>query len=69
MTISDLATALFDRADAEDVSSLDLFHDAVLTLAPEDVAALALAMELCPIHHCDDQICADDADPECADLR
>jgi hypothetical protein len=30
----------------------------------ELLRALELAMELCPIHHCDDQICLDDYETE-----
>lgn len=28
-----------------------------------------LSYDLCPLHECDIEICADDADPECAEYR
>lgn len=38
-------------------------------LRPEHYRALALAADICPIHDQDLDSCADDDEPDCADLR
>lgn len=53
-----LAVALLDN---EEQDYLDLYRAAILRLAQ--------AMEICPIHICDPQICADDGVTECQGVR
>lgn len=64
----------YDEARSELIGVL-----ARLILAEEDTdfidgyeavcADLALALELCPMHHCDYRICVDDDIRECAEVR
>lgn len=41
----------------------------ILDLDTDSMTALRYAYEICPIHRCDDAICADDNITECAHLR
>ena len=43
--------------------------DMIDELDADETRRLLESYELCPIHRCDDAICADDANPECAHLR
>lgn len=58
------------------LSDFDSIHPALTTIAdmidaltPADLRIMLESFELCPIHRCDDAICADDDNPECAHLR
>lgn len=53
----------------EDDDYLDAYEAAIQGMTPADATALARMMEICPIHRCDDSICADDADETCAAAR
>lgn len=58
------------------LSDFDSIHPALTTIADmideldaDETRRLLESYELCPIHRCDDAICADDANPKCAHLR
>ncbi len=46
-----------------------LFTDLVALLDPAHVPPLLRRLDLCPVHRCDAQICADDENPECVEER
>ena len=82
---ADHAAYIINRAiAAHDDAFLDEFLDAILTSsdnpAIDDIYAILcadsairdeilLSLEICPIHECDIEICADDDETECAHLR
>lgn len=72
--ISTLAIMLLNASDLTDPRLADADHITLLhaltpILTPSDRHDLALACDLCPIHTCDIEICADDDDAECRSLR
>lgn len=45
----------------DDIDYIEAYEEAATKLDADDAAALAAMLEICPIHHCDDAICRDDA--------
>lgn len=75
----DFAQLLRDPAFDNELTELILFNeidpidaiDALHALCPDtpEFTAFAQSFEICPMHRCDEQICADDEITECAHLR
>lgn len=62
----DRSTLTTKQAALADLLTTDFW----LLLAEEERrTALAESLDLCPIHFCDADSCADDAEPECEHLR
>ena len=69
-----LPPAIREAVDALNVAIAHVADDDtldfdLLSLVVGARTAIAEAWEVCPIHECDDSICADDDDPACAHLR
>jgi hypothetical protein len=76
--ISTLAIMLLDSATSDladrDPRIADLDHLALMRaiqpiLTASDFTDLCFATDLCPMHLIDIEICADDANPDCAAIR
>lgn len=69
MTTTELITRTADRM-IESPDLLDFMIDELRPyIAPHLFAELMLAIDFCPMHACDRDICADDDIAECADIR
>lgn len=60
-----ITTIATDPDDTDDAEILD----ALAMINPDFALIFAAANELCPLHYCDLQICADDEIAECAQYR
>lgn len=76
MTNHNIELAAIDRAAAHLLELLERDIDILETLElmrplipPFAFSLLCFSIELCPMHICDDRICADDQNPECAAYR
>lgn len=75
-TMIDPDALIATLADIDDTLDIDR-NDLIILLAAhldeshdDDTARdFLLSYDICPIHTCDIEICADDDDPECAELR
>jgi hypothetical protein len=66
-----LLATLIDCDDDLNIDYLD-FHLLIarhLTETNRDANEYLLSYDICPMHRCDAEICADDDEPECAALR
>jgi hypothetical protein len=67
-----LDTLIAICAAAQDSDAIE-FYDAILELRPlldqRQFELLCCAFEICPIHECDFDTCADDDQSECEELR
>jgi len=52
-----------------DYDILPLLESLQLITNPDDFNSICSMIELCPMHICDERICADDEITECANLR
>lgn len=61
----------FYDAIADGESANPAIHDLILMLMTNNAifTETLLSFDLCPIHECDIEICIDDNDSSCADLR
>lgn len=69
--IKALADALLwaqDGANAGE-SAIDYLHHIKPILTPADHADLCIALDVCPVHVCDVEICDDDEEQECEAIR
>lgn len=60
---------LADDHPDNDRDLLDIINEICSMLPDADAAELRLRLDLCPIHHCDLDTCADDDRLECSDYR
>lgn len=58
--IAGIATKIFEYPD-DDLDFIEVWE----AISKFFMHTLADALELCPIHHCDSQICIDDGETEC----
>lgn len=65
-----LANALLNiSADEDEADMLEAVEALRSLLQQQDYEELCEALEVCPIHACDEEICRDDENEECAGLR
>jgi hypothetical protein len=67
--IETIAQRIQDDMTERDLDHLDAYQAAKASLTAEEAFDLALALELCPVHGCDYEICRDDENPECRAAR
>lgn len=69
--IAALATHIIDAAtaDDDDTDLYDLIDAARFFITADAHHDLLLALEICPMHETDMQICADDSNDDCAYMR
>lgn len=62
-----VAEAIFQAfTDDDGPDPIEAFDAVLPSLSTEEAQELALALELCPEHHCDYRICLDDKVGSCA---
>lgn len=67
--ITILARQLLDMTPTDECDHITMIESLQPLLAPAIFDAICDATEICPMHLCDMQICADDDDPDCAHLQ
>lgn len=69
--LEEMAEGIVRLVEDDDGDLIDLFHQGAenLGLAPMEKGYLAEMLDLCPLHHCDVEICADDQVESCATVR
>lgn len=68
-TLAEAIQHAMDPADGVAFDHLEALRTIKPILMPADFSDVCLALDVCPVHVCDIEICADDDEPDCKELR